>query len=755
MKTKIKVSIFIFIIFGVFMAGNTTDQLTAELEKKLETASVEERVDLLNQLAKINISNSPQKSIDYARQALTAAEKAGSDKGKANALRSLGSASRVLGKSKESVAYFQESAAIFESLKDIKGVCAVYHDVGITYYYTGDYTNALEYINKALNISEELKLKPGIASCRNVLGIIYDDQGNFDQALDNYLAALRIYEEIGDRQGYAILINNVGIVYKKLQRYDEALDYYNKALQVERELDNREGIARALNNIGNIYDARLDRQKALEHYLQALEIKRKIGNQNEIASTLGNIGMIYTYLEKFDKALECQDEALQIHRKTNDKKGISQSLKNLGKLYAQQRLFEKARSHYEQALKIAQELSDKVMIHDIYLNLSDLYAAKENYKEALAYYKLLAATKDDIMNKESNEKIAELQTKYESEKKEKEIALLEKNNEILKKNSKIQKLTRDAFIVGFILILIIALLLLKKYLHLFAFWKKKNYIGHYRILDKIGSGGMGIVYKATHVMDPSKSVAIKVIREEYSKDPTQRKRFMNEALLVDQIDHPHIVKVYERGEYNQNLFIAMELLEGQSLAEIIQTGNPIPLPDCLHIMEQLVQTMVKVHAKGIIHRDLKPENIILIKKDEENYFVKLLDFGLAKNQTLTRLTESGEILGTINYLPPERITRQEFSPASDVYSLGVVFYEMLTLEKPFMGEVPIDIIKQILEKQPLEPAAFRPDIPAELSTFVLRMMDKEPANRPGEETLLKTLSNFLLPTSNNYAPFRE
>ncbi|MFC2141242.1 serine/threonine protein kinase, partial [Acidobacteriota bacterium] len=193
------------------------------------------------------------------------------------------------------------------------------------------------------------------------------------------------------------------------------------------------------------------------------------------------------------------------------------------------------------------------------------------------------------------------------------------------------------------------------------------------------------------------------------------KRFMNEALMVDQLNHPNIVKVYERGEYDQKLFIAMEFLAGQSLAEIIKKGEQIPIKDCLKIMNQLVKTIVKVHSKGIIHRDLKPENIILIEKEEEKYFVKLLDFGLAKHQTLTRLTETGEILGTINYLPPERISQQEFSTAGDIYSLGVVFYEMLTSEKPFIGETPVDIIRQILEKEPIEPRQFRPEIPNELN----------------------------------------
>jgi len=302
-----------------------------------------------------------------------------------------------------------------------------------------------------------------------------------------------------------------------------------------------------------------------------------------------------------------------------------------------------------------------------------------------------------------------------------------------------ERLKANAFIVGFILVMIIALLILKKYLHFFAFWKKRNYIGHYKIIDQIGAGGMGVIYKAIHVMKNSEPVAVKVIREEFARDETQRKRFLNEALLVDQLNYPHIVKVYERGEYNQRLYIAMEILEGPSLAEIIRRGEMLPLPDCLSIMGQLAETVAKVHARGIVHRDLKPDNIILINHEGNRNFVKLLDFGLARHPSLTHLTGTGEILGTINYLPPEQISRQEYSPASDIYSLGVVFYELLTLEQPFIGDFPVDIIKQILDKDPLEPLRFRPELTPEINRLIVQMMNKSPGQRPTEEIVLKTL----------------
>ncbi len=242
-------------------------------------------------------------------------------------------------------------------------------------------------------------------------------------------------------------------------------------------------------------------------------------------------------------------------------------------------------------------------------------------------------------------------------------------------------------------------------------------------------------------MKKSDPVAIKVIREEFSKDENQRKRFLNEAIVVDQLNHPNIIKVYERGEFNQQLYIAMEMLDGPSLAEIIGKGEMLPLQDCIIIMNQLVVTIHKIHTKGIVHRDLKPDNIIVINKDGNKNFVKLLDFGLARSQILSSLTGTGEIIGTINYLPPEQISHQEYSAASDIYSLGVVFYELLTLEKPFIGELPVDIIKQILNKEPVDPLHLRPELYPEMNQLIMQMIDKQPEHRPSEEFILKTLED--------------
>ena len=279
----------------------------------------------------------------------------------------------------------------------------------------------------------------------------------------------------------------------------------------------------------------------------------------------------------------------------------------------------------------------------------------------------------------------------------------------------------------------------RRYISLTGFWKREKYVGNFKLLDKLGAGGMGTVYKAQNLMDKTETVAVKVLREELFEDESNRKRFKQEAVIIDQLDHPNIVKVYERGQSRQAMFIAMELLEGQTLSKKIEEEGKIDISEALHIMIQITDGMVKIHSKGIVHRDMKPENIMLIEKGNDPNFVKLLDFGLARMQHQTRLTETGMVIGTINYIAPEQISGSSFSGATDIYSMGVMFYEMITGEKPFIGETTIDVMKQIIDKTPIDPIKFRYDIPVELSDMVLQMMKKETKLRPNIKEVLETL----------------
>ncbi|MCU0286166.1 MAG: protein kinase [Acidobacteria bacterium] len=292
----------------------------------------------------------------------------------------------------------------------------------------------------------------------------------------------------------------------------------------------------------------------------------------------------------------------------------------------------------------------------------------------------------------------------------------------------------------------------KKHLKLIAFWKKKKYIGSYEIDEQIGGGGMGIVYRVHSLIDANHIFAMKVLKDEYLLDSIQQRRFKNESLLVDRLDHPNIVKVHERGEDKGQLYILMELLEGQTLGDRIKENRYPEIAQCIYIMIQVADVLVHLARENVIHRDLKPENIMLITKGNDTDFVKLLDFGIARGQTFSHLTETGHILGTLPYMPPEVVTDGLFTPAMDVYSLGVICYKLLTRMLPFRGDKPIETMRQIIDYTPPQPIELNPGIHPSLNELVLKMMSKDPKQRPSAQQVLESFMN-IPPSQGNMGMF--
>ena len=282
----------------------------------------------------------------------------------------------------------------------------------------------------------------------------------------------------------------------------------------------------------------------------------------------------------------------------------------------------------------------------------------------------------------------------------------------------------------------------RKYLVLVAFWRRQVTVGPYRVQEVVGRGGMAIVYRAVHALDKSKVVALKVTKPEEATDEGKQRRIRTEAAVIDQLDHPHVVRILERGEHHGRSYIAMELLEGRTLAEALADGA-LELPAALSVSRQLAETLAMLHARGILHRDLKPANIMLVARPAEPHFVKLLDFGLARVPYQSRMTESGALVGTLRYMSPEQVARSECTPAGDVYSLGVVSYEMATGREPFLGETTMDIMKQILEQDPLPPRRLRPEISEEWEVLILAMMARDPARRPTAAEAAAALARIL------------
>lgn len=249
-------------------------------------------------------------------------------------------------------------------------------------------------------------------------------------------------------------------------------------------------------------------------------------------------------------------------------------------------------------------------------------------------------------------------------------------------------------------------------------------LGKYVILDEIGRGGMGAVYKARDV-ELDRIVAIKVLSPYLVGEPHLVQRFMREARVAANLDHPNIVAIYDIGGEGGYYYFVMKYLEGRPLKEIIAQRGPLPLDEVVNIVRQLASALDYAHRQNLIHRDVKPGNVIV----GPDGHVTLTDFGLAKVVESMKLTASGETFGTLEYMAPEQ-ARGEAGPASDIYSLGVMAYEMLTGRLPFQGTNQATLLYQHLHEPPPPLRRWNPAVPPEVEQVVLKAMAKEPAERP-------------------------
>jgi len=263
-------------------------------------------------------------------------------------------------------------------------------------------------------------------------------------------------------------------------------------------------------------------------------------------------------------------------------------------------------------------------------------------------------------------------------------------------------------------------------------------IAHYRIMEPLGAGGMGAVYKA-YDKKLHRIVALKLLPSDYVSQQDRRNRFLQEARAASALNHPHILTVYEVGEDNGIPYIAMEYVEGQTLRQKIRS-RALQLKQSLEISVQIAEGIAKAHEVGIIHRDLKPENL-MISRDG---YAKILDFGLAKlvaqreralvadseQKTLIRVeTDSGTLIGTVNYMSPEQLLGQRVDRRCDIFSFGVVLCEMLTGDCPFVHENRIDTMHAILHEEPKLPEAIKSELPVSLHRILTKALQKAPKSR--------------------------
>src|SRR5690606_30225477 len=265
--------------------------------------------------------------------------------------------------------------------------------------------------------------------------------------------------------------------------------------------------------------------------------------------------------------------------------------------------------------------------------------------------------------------------------------------------------------------------------------------------SKLGEGGMAEVYLATDLL-LNRAVAVKILHARFAGDREFVERFRREARAAASLSHPNVVNIYDVGEDQDTHYIVLEYVKGRNLKDILRRYGPLPIRQATFVARAVAAALAAAHRQNLIHRDVKPHNILITDEGR----VKVTDFGIARAASAATLTHTGTLLGSVHYFSPEQARGQPAGPQSDVYSLGVVLYEMLTGRVPFTSDTPVGVALKHLQEEPVPPSRYRRRLPERLEAIVLRAMAKDPSQRyPSPADMLADLRAF----SREYQPAEE
>jgi tetratricopeptide (TPR) repeat protein len=387
----------------------------------------------------------------------------GSDTSLINVLNKLSRCYMNMGDYEQSLLYVNDALQRSEKIDYGEGASNAHNIIGIIQMYQGYYEKALNSYQKSLQLKTQLGDSAGVATALNNIGLVYSNWGNYELSMSFLLKALVMREKIGDIKNVSSSYSNIGILYFKQGNYEKALRNYFNSLKLDEKLDDKIGLASCYNNIGIVYKLQDSCEKALENYFKALKINKELNNRNWIANNYINIGNIYSEQGKYKSALEYQSEALKMKMVMEDKQGLAAIYDNIGNIYLMLGSYDECSHYLKLSLAISKEIGSKENSKNAYFSLARLYEKEGDYERAFEYHKLYSNTKDSLLNEESSRQITEMNTKYESEKKEKDIQLLTKDKELQVAEIGRQKLIRNGFVGGLAVALLLAFVLLNRF----------------------------------------------------------------------------------------------------------------------------------------------------------------------------------------------------------------------------------------------------------------------------------------------------
>ncbi len=356
-----------------------------------------------------------------------------------------------------------KALALSKKINNQEKIASSFNNLAIVYYFYSNYDKSEECYNKALKIFHEIKDTLGISTTYTNIGSLYDELGNYNLALEYHIKALKIAEEINSLEDLSICYNNVGLIHYRMENYDKAMEYYNKSADVRTELKDTTGLALIYNNIGILYYYEEEYEKVLEYFKKALEIWENSNNKRQVSLVLFNLGELYFDLGLYESALNYTEEAYQADIELKDQYAQIGDNTLMGNIYLGMKQYSNAKRCYEKAINIAIELDAFIELKDIYNSLSDYYSKTDNYKLALYYYVKFHNLNDSIFNVQKSEIFTEMQTKYETDKKEQEIEQQKITIEKEQAENDKKSAQRNIVILGLGLMIILAFVIFRSY----------------------------------------------------------------------------------------------------------------------------------------------------------------------------------------------------------------------------------------------------------------------------------------------------
>ncbi len=435
------------------------------------------KINTLSALSFCYANTDTTKALQYVNEGIALAKKTDYKRGLGLCYNTLGLIYKTINKFQSSLDYYQKALDIFKEVNDNIGIGKSYVLMGTIYYEQGNYYKAQEMYKQSLNVYLQINDHTGIAKSYNMMAMVFKDQGNYPKAIELNMKALKIREESGDKKGMMSSYTNIGSIHNIQCNFAKALEYFNKALMLALESNEKKGLLGSYNNIGNVY-MKIAKDKTIKkdtitakHYYdtaivnfnKAIVILEETKDKKGMATCYNNIGFIYNGQKNYIGAISFLQKALLKFEEIDAKDEISVVCANIADLNNKTKDYNKAIQYAEKSLKIATEIGSLENQRYAYEKLSASYKAKGNFKDAMRYYELYTQLSDSIFNKEKNKQLVEMNTKYETEKKQKEIALLNKDKDLQKIQIKQQKTQIYAFIGGLMLMGFLAFVLLRSY----------------------------------------------------------------------------------------------------------------------------------------------------------------------------------------------------------------------------------------------------------------------------------------------------